>query len=129
MKPDIEALLEIVDGATPGPWAFEEELCSVATPDGRAIVLMDNRDQPQRAMITARLIATFNPALLHDLLTRMQRYEAALGFYADPETYFAIGFFPDPPCGEFMDDFEETKDLGAKPGKRARAALDEPEAS
>ncbi len=46
----------------------------------------------------------------------------ALRFYADPDTYFAIGFFPDPPNGEFMDDFEETH-LGAKPGKRARAAL------
>lgn len=47
----------------------------------------------------------------------------ALEFYADPETYFAIGFFPDNPAGDFMDDFEETEELGFKPGKRARAAL------
>ena len=46
----------------------------------------------------------------------------ALAFYADIETYFAIGFFPDRPCGEFMTDFEKT-DLGHKPGKRARKAL------
>ncbi|NIT77287.1 MAG: hypothetical protein GWN58_22810 [Anaerolineae bacterium] len=48
--------------------------------------------------------------------------QQALSFYADPETYFAIGFFPDPPNGEFMDDFSETE-LGVKPGKRARIAL------
>jgi len=47
----------------------------------------------------------------------------AVGFYANPETYVAVGFFPDPPCGEFMDDFSETGDLGRKPGKRARQAL------
>lgn len=43
----------------------------------------------------------------------------ALEFYADPSTYFAIGIFPDSPCGEFIDDFSETH-LGLKPGKRAR---------
>ncbi len=46
----------------------------------------------------------------------------ALAFYADPATYFAIGFLPDPPCGDFMDDFDATE-LGEKPGKAARAAL------
>src|SRR3972149_4674878 len=44
-------------------------------------------------------------------------------FYANPETYFAIGFFPDPPNGKFMDDFDETE-LGPKPGKRARAIFE-----
>ena len=47
-----------------------------------------------------------------------------VGFYADPGSYFAIGFFPDPPNGEFMNDFSDT-DLGWKPGKRARDILDE----
>ena len=47
-----------------------------------------------------------------------------LAFYADPETYFAIGFFPDPPCGEFMEDFSDTGvELGFRAGKRARVAL------
>jgi hypothetical protein len=46
----------------------------------------------------------------------------ALEFYADPDTYFAVGIFPDPPCGNFMDDFSDTE-LGRKPGKRARAVL------
>lgn len=39
-----------------------------------------------------------------------------LDFYGDPDTYFAIGFFPDHPCGELMEDFDEYK----KPGARAR---------
>jgi len=50
----------------------------------------------------------------------------ALDFYSKPETYFGIGFLPDPPAGAFMEDFSETE-LGMKPGKRARQALgDEP---
>lgn len=50
--------------------------------------------------------------------------DEALEFYADPETYLAIGFFPDPPCGEFMDDWSDTgPEYGARPGKRARQAL------
>ena len=47
----------------------------------------------------------------------------ALAFYADGETYFAIGFFPDPPCGDFIEDFDEVPNLGQKPGKRARAVF------
>ena len=62
-------------------------------------------------------------ALLEALVRRQHE---ALAFYADPEIYFAIGFFPDPPAGEFMDDFGETE-LGVKPGKRARAVLAEGE--
>lgn len=52
------------------------------------------------------------------------KYLEVLSFYANPETYFAIGFFPDNPAGEFMDDFSETGlELGLKPGKRARDVL------
>lgn len=52
--------------------------------------------------------------------------EESNDFYAHLDTYFAIGFFPDPPCGEFVNDFEEVydEDFGknvTKPGKRARA--------
>lgn len=53
-----------------------------------------------------------------------QALEAALQFYADPATYFAIGFLPDRPCGDFINDFDETEDFGWKPGKLARSALD-----
>lgn len=56
------------------------------------------------------------------LRARILRLEETLGFYADPATYFAIGFFPDLPTGPFIDDFSETE-LGSKPGKMAREAL------
>lgn len=52
------------------------------------------------------------------------RLVKALEFYADPETYFAIGFFPDRPCGDFIKDFSHIdKSLGYKPGKLARKVL------
>jgi len=50
----------------------------------------------------------------------------ALEFYADPDTYFAIGFRSDPPCGDFMGDFSRVGEgvwATYKPGKLARAAL------
>lgn len=50
-----------------------------------------------------------------------------LEFYADPETYFAVGFFPDPPCGDFVNDLSDDYDhpdmTGPRPGKRARDLL------
>jgi hypothetical protein len=52
-----------------------------------------------------------------------ERILSVLQFYGDPETYFAIGFFPDRPCGDFIEDFSETE-LGFKPGKRAREAME-----
>lgn len=71
-------------------------------------------------------------AAVESLLDRLAIAEAAAGamrealeFYADPDTYFAIGFMPDAPCGDFINDFEETGD-GYKPGKKARAALESP---
>lgn len=56
--------------------------------------------------------------------TQINILKKALSFYANPDTYFAIGFFPDRPCGDFINDFEETELLGWKPGKTARAALE-----
>jgi hypothetical protein len=61
-----------------------------------------------------------------------ERLREALEFYADPETYHAIAFLEERPCGNFMDDFSE--DHGhedydrAMPGKLARAALAREEA-
>ena len=52
----------------------------------------------------------------------------ALCFYADSDNYFAISFFPDPPCGGFMDDFSDDHegDFDRKmPGALARKALRE----
>ena len=58
------------------------------------------------------------------LQARVAELEAALQFYAEPETYVAIAFWPDPPCGAFMEDFSHVDDdWGDRPGKRARAAL------
>lgn len=56
------------------------------------------------------------------------RLRATIEFYANPDTYFAIGIMPDPPCGEFMDDFSTHEGIGysdgdQRPGKRAREAL------
>lgn len=55
----------------------------------------------------------------------------ALQFYADPNSYFAIGVFADRPAGEFADDFSDADDWPTvdfpyerpMPGARARAAL------
>jgi hypothetical protein len=68
------------------------------------------------------------------LQSRIRELEDALEFYADPMTYFAIGFFPDAPCGEFIEDGEpfdhnmqlcdeDSPHATWRPGKRARAAL------
>ena len=43
----------------------------------------------------------------------------ALKFYADIDNYFAIGIFPDQPCGNFANDIDET----GKPGALARKIL------
>jgi hypothetical protein len=58
-----------------------------------------------------------------DLVVVIEKLVQVLGFYADPETYIAIGFFPDRPCGRFINDFEELEEFGYKPGKAARAVL------
>lgn len=63
------------------------------------------------------------PALTNELDEIAIEAIDALRFYADPATYHAIGFFPDPPCGEFMEDFDEV-DGDMRPGKRAREALE-----
>jgi hypothetical protein len=52
-----------------------------------------------------------------------KKYSDALWFYGNPETYFAIGIFPDPPCGEFIEDFSDCGILRMKPGKLARETL------
>lgn len=60
------------------------------------------------------------------LFEKLAIAKKALEFYADPDSYFAIGFIPDRPCGEFIEDFDEQEDeqgTSARPGKRARMAL------
>lgn len=61
------------------------------------------------------------------LLGAWEQVLSALSFYADQESYHAVGFYFDRPCGGFDEDFEE--DHGhpyydrPMPGKQARAAL------
>lgn len=59
-----------------------------------------------------------------DLIWQLQK---ALEFYADPETYFAIGIIADRPTGGFDDDIDDDYDhpdmVGPRPGKLARKAL------
>ena len=61
-----------------------------------------------------------------------ERLREALEFYADPETYFAVAFMADRPCGEFADDRSEvTREIDGQcvyvPGQRARTTLAQPE--
>jgi hypothetical protein len=62
------------------------------------------------------------------VVERIKMWGDTIAFYADPETYFAIGMFPDSPCGDFIDDFSKCAHpqggIWEKPGKRARAAFD-----
>lgn len=51
----------------------------------------------------------------------------SLAMYADPDTYFGITFIPDPPCGNFVYDFDLVEDPDYdRPvaGKDAREAFE-----
>lgn len=52
----------------------------------------------------------------------------ALQMYGNPDSYYAIAFLYDPPCGEFRDDFsnvDKSWQYNRKmPGKLARKTLD-----
>jgi hypothetical protein len=52
-----EEMCKLADEATPGPWTVEESICAVDTPDGRALVLMVDRQEPAQALRDACLIA------------------------------------------------------------------------
>jgi len=56
---------------------------------------------------------------LSKYITTCNTLSESLFFYANPDTYFAIGFVPDPPCGDFINDFDNT----GKPGSNARKTL------
>lgn len=51
----------------------------------------------------------------------------ALIFYADPESYFAVGFWFDRPCGDFAEDFDGNHNNSMfdrdMPGAKAREVL------
>ena len=61
------------------------------------------------------------------LTAERDELKAALEFYADPETYFALCMMADPPCGDFIRDFSVVEGAYTDrpmPGTRARAALE-----
>ena len=66
---------------------------------------------------------TVRPCIICEKDKQILKLVKTLAFYADPDTYFAVGFFPDSPNGPIMDDFSNT-DLGKKPGKLARETLE-----
>lgn len=65
------------------------------------------------------------------LLKLLEGYEAAVDFYADPESYHAVGFRVDPPAGEFANDVGDQTEHQhpgyprPMPGFKAREALRE----
>lgn len=83
------------------------------------ILLIAERDAAIKAVGRLKDEAVLRDKELNDVKQELNDAAEVLYFYADPGTYFAIGFFPDRPCGDFMEDFSETH-LGMKPGKRAR---------
>jgi len=53
-------------------------------------------------------IRALDAALAHLLVADTQELLVqTVQFYGDPESYMAIGFFPDRPCGDFIEDFED----------------------
>lgn len=84
-----------------------------------------------RALLMEPDVQALIPNLTRRLLLENARLGAAVSFYANPDTYFAIAFFPDPPCGEFMNDFSDADEWAQvgpygrdMPGRLARAALE-----
>ncbi len=79
------------------------------------------------ALTDAWRLAEQDKARVAALEAENAKLREGLEFYADPDNYIAISFLSDPPCGEFMDDFDE--DHGnplfdrPMPGKRARTLL------
>mgnify|MGYP001563941885 FL=1 len=68
-------------------------------------------------------------------MTEIEKYKKALGIvvdalemYAREDSYHAVAFLFDRPCGDFADDFSRVKDSDYNrpmPGKTARAAFRE----
>lgn len=58
------------------------------------------------------------------LITHLNELSEAVAFYADPETYHAISFISDSPCGEFSNDLSNNNYYDyPKPGKLGRYVL------
>lgn len=80
----VETLLA---AATPGPWTWDRESISVDTPDTRALVLMDDRSEPEPAYADARFIAASRE--LVPLLVNVAK--AAEALYEEVEMAESVG--------------------------------------
>lgn len=88
-----------------------------AREDERSKVYHKETDTRRRQWLCTEELAgiEFEPGVIREVIE-------ALGFYADPDTYFAVAFLSDPPCGDFMTDISSV-DGKVEPGNRARRAL------
>lgn len=77
----------------------------------------------KRPKAKSRTGAVAPPDPADDLAEALAIAVDALGFYASPETYYAVALLCDRPCGEFADDLDSTRDGISRPGKRAYEAL------
>jgi hypothetical protein len=140
LPPEFFGLLETADALATSLSEAEEMLRFEKIGRGNDRVLAEarlteverERDEALEDLSAERDAAEAGRNLREAIERDLAEAERVLEFYADPETYFAIAFAADPPCGDFADDFEELEgelghpDGGAwiKPGKRARAYLD-----
>jgi len=68
----------------------------------------------------------FNSVWFRDITTEdIQLMLDVIMFYGDPDIYFAISFLIDPPCGDFIYDFDDEYDEYDRrmPGAKARKVL------
>lgn len=130
---DVKKLREVAEKATPGPWErFDNGYWSVIGQSTFSVVSASKDSDGERELITrekgsyenATFIATFNPETVLKLIERLERYRAALKFYADKNNWNrdADGWRHDM-IHEDLDD-ESLKDWNGRfSGKKAREAL------
>jgi len=96
---------------------------------GRVVKFIGEPPQERCMLDVGDCNPCYNQSDLEKLSDRdvIKELREALCFYADPESYFAIGFLPDSPCGEFIEDFSEVEEayIGktVRPGKLAREVI------
>jgi len=91
------------NGCASGPCVY-----SVAENNGE----IPNICPQQKACVHWKESKDFDVALMELMQTLL--------FYGSPDTYFAVSLVPDSPCGDIMNDLDET----GKPGKLARETLE-----
>lgn len=86
-------------------------------------------ENPNNTLVRIQKVTIDTQAIrLENLESQLQKAIEGLEFYADPDTYFAIAFIPDSPCGDFNSDFEIMDENGIevdRAGKKARRTLNE----